>query len=461
MQFFTPPSLPVGFPSIKPGPQPPRKPAALPVAAKVDEIGMLSPTKLGDVEFPSLSFNEKGSHSLVVHLFPYLNNARVENTGFGPRQWTLIGVLTNNIFPSKSESWGAGTLYPYVWDQLKALLQTTTTQILVHPEVGEVNVKVVDYDYTLHGDKPRDGVMVMMKFIETIGDDQSLQQTNGIDDAPGSLLDGSANALDNAIGKSFNDPRLSPPGTSLQGLFTQIAGYIRNITNFPNMAITSLNAQAIGLSSTIGGAAGSIINVPSTNYDTISSILSLNKQTVAGYAPINNAIQNDTSTFTAQTKYFISPVGPNNNSSTTNFSAGVSSGQSQNINYPQGAASQIVQSYQGPIVYPSQEMGAMLQAYFTMTTTANKGAPAIINKALLFTERLYAYYVALDSYQTAEIQQNLLNFATQLRTITNPANSNRNLASFVNLAPFTWMDAAKQCGNTIDTLCNSILTYPN
>lgn len=439
MQFFTPPSLPTGFPSIKPGPLPARKPAALPVATLTDEIGQLQPTSLGGVEFPSISFNESGSHSLIAHMYPNMDNARVENTGFNPRRWTVVGVLTNNIFPAKSESWGAGTLYPDTWNALKTLLQVRTTQILVHPEVGDVNVKVVDYEYTLQGNMPRDGVIVTMKFLECISDQASLAQTNTSNPSPLSKLSQSASALDDAIGKPFNDPRLSPPGISLQGLFTQIAGYIRNVVNFPNMAVTSLNAQALGLTSTIGGAAGSILNAPANNYDTISSILSLNKQTVAGFAPINNAIQNDTSTFTAQTKYFVSPIG--------NLSS-----NSQNIVYPPGSSSAIIQSYQKPIVYPIQETGAMLQAYFTLTTTANKGSLPIINKSLLFAQRLYAYYVALESYQTAEIQQGLLNFANQLAQLLNPVNTRPNLASFVNPAPFTWMDASKQCGNTIDTI---------
>jgi hypothetical protein len=440
MQFFTPPSTPQGIPSTNPQPRLPSKGPHLPVSPFLDELGSLQPTQLGDVQFPSESFNEKGSHSLVAHLYPNLNNARVENTGFNPRQWTIVGILTNNIYPAKNETWGSGILYPHVWNQLKALLETTTSQILIHPEIGQVNVKVQDYDYTLHADKPRDGIIVVMKFIECINDSVTLKQSNSnLSSSSLSLLSKSANSLDNAIAKPFNDPRLAPPGVSLQGLFTQTAGYIRNLVNTPGMVHTSLNAQVLGLTSTVGvgGAVGNVVNTPSNIYDTTIGLVSLNKQTIVGFRPVVNAVQNDRALFSPQVEQSFNPTNPTGNSTT---------------NIPPGGASQIIQSYQRTIVYPIPQLGALMQAYFSMTTTANKGPNTIIEKTILFNQKLFNYYAALQNYQTSEIQQALLQYTAALVALQDPTNLNSNLMSFVNPVPITFMDASQQTGNDIDTI---------
>lgn len=276
---ITPPSF--GLPTAS-NPLP-GKNASLPTSNNSpDELSQLLPTKLGNVEFPSVMMRDNASNALVPYVYPDANGARVHNLGNNPREYSIVAVLTNNIYPAKSEQWKAGTLFPTVFNQLIALCDSTSPLQLIHPIFGTRNVQVKGRSYTLAGDLPRDGVFLTIDLIETLIDDN-------IANTIGAASVSHMTALAKSIDASFATIP-SPPGLSLVDLFTRIAAQVKTALAFPSTVIAAVNAQIVQVTSTTQSLASTVYNAPSTITQNATTAIQ-----TATASTISAAIQTDPS----------------------------------------------------------------------------------------------------------------------------------------------------------------------
>lgn len=205
-----------------------------------DQLANLLEFSFDHNAFPLISFRENGSQDLAIHKYPNLDSAKLENTGRNPSIFAVRGIFTNNIYPSKNESWVSGTLFPSVFNQVLTSLYDTTTPIknMTHPYLGTKSVMAQCWNYDFIGKSPRDGVFMDIVFIETLPQ-TSLASTIAPPNAVANLAN-TAGILDKLIsGKGIP---LQPQGMSLSSFFGQIASTVRNVMSAPDQIVNSLEA---------------------------------------------------------------------------------------------------------------------------------------------------------------------------------------------------------------------------
>jgi hypothetical protein len=377
-----------------------------------------------------MSFHEKNTHSLAVHLYPNLDNARVENTGFNPREWTLVIPLLNNIYPATAEQWQAGALFPQVWDALQLALQDKRSGVLQHPQIGNVICKVQGWTYEYSGEKNRDGVIVTANFIECLDDNVDIFLTNAVPNFGTPLL-GTATALDNEITNPTLDPRLAPPGLNLLGAFTQIATYIKTIAAYPNTVINSANATITAFVSTTQSTVNSLVNTPATISNTFTSAFN-NSANLVVNLPFN---------------VYTNAITTYNSDNVTQFNVVANQKTTNNTD--------IANKYNG-VKYNSQTLAKTLTAYQSTFGTANTNAVQAISKSLNFTAALFNYYKSLNNYQTAQIEQLLLafqyNLYQTLKSIQSQTTGGYNILTLTTQNTITFYQLAKLTNNSIDQI---------
>jgi hypothetical protein len=135
-----------------------------------NEFDQLLPCKWRDIEFPIRSVDVSFEQDLVEHKYYGVDGARVEATGRGPLRITVAIPLSNGIVPGKNEKWGV--LYPDAFRTLMRAAADRSVGIFQHPELDEIPCRVKSVS-TKHDGGQRDGVDLVISFVETVLDNST------------------------------------------------------------------------------------------------------------------------------------------------------------------------------------------------------------------------------------------------------------------------------------------------
>jgi DNA circularisation protein N-terminus len=398
-----------------------------PTAIQLDPISNLLEMQLNGTPFPVIHIQETGSQSLVQHLYPNVDSARVEPTGRNPSTFTVIAVLTNNIYPTSNETWVHGQLFPNTYNILLNYCYSNNKPcVLQHPYYGNRNVYVQSWDNDINGVHPRDGVFLRMTFLETIAN-QNIQTTISV---PNTL--GTMNTTASNLDADLNNltPQLQLPGISFGQFMSAIAGTITSIINTPNLAVEALNMQVLNLNglatqfgkilpnatSLLAGNLASLNNSFSTLVQT-SNALAVQNQNLLLHGPVVNAY-----TFNKTQS-----VGPT-------------------YNIPQ----------------PIPQMNALYNALWNMNNSTSNNAQQFVSNAIGFHSAMLNYYQAFNRIETAQLVEDLYQMLNQLINVQNTLpNSNPNgwtVQSYIVPRTTTLINLCSTLNQTID---NMIALNPN
>ena len=219
------------------------------------------------ISFPVNNVADSISQDLAIHKYPDLDGARIENTGRNPIEVSCTAIFVNTITPGEHEHWGAGTLFPNVYQAVlnSSLLRDTGT--LWHPFIGPFTAKLQSFHSTFNADF-RGGAVADLHFIETINDDNILDTIES--KVPSAT--GAAFTLDSAIQKATPDQlaKLKQHGfdpdmmagllkglsivASIEIIFSQIAGIISNPSVYSVPILGSVLNTGIFLANKFGSA---------------------------------------------------------------------------------------------------------------------------------------------------------------------------------------------------------------
>lgn len=129
-------------------------------------FGTLQPCSFRVVQFPIASIEVTLEQDHVEHKFPDRDGAHIEATGRNPLSITLKAIFNNNIRPGPTEKWQAGALFPQQYRAFLDACADRTTGILVHPDLGEIKVKLKSAKTAMTATN-RGGVEVDCQFTES------------------------------------------------------------------------------------------------------------------------------------------------------------------------------------------------------------------------------------------------------------------------------------------------------
>ncbi len=157
------------------------------------EFQTLLPFKWKGRQLPVSKIHISLAHDLVEHKYWGVDGGRVEDTGVCPVRINAIIPISNHIFPGPQETWKAGTLFP---TELRAFIVDfgkRTTDILQHPEFGEMKCKAERLDFELSGDR-QGATEVNASWVETLDDEIiAAARLSGVSDLQGAADDLQAN----------------------------------------------------------------------------------------------------------------------------------------------------------------------------------------------------------------------------------------------------------------------------
>lgn len=369
-----------------------------------DQLSHLLELKLAGTSFPAVSFTESSSQDLAIHKYPNLDSARVENTGRNPSIYSCRGIFTNNIYPSYTETWKAGQLFPRTFEIiLNFLYDSSGYHVLQHPFLGFRNVMVQSWKYDFIGKGPRDGVYLDMTFIETIGDDD----INATIASPNSLSDmqNTGISIDTEIQSTQLSP-MNPPNLSIGQFFSKISGTIKAAVSAPQQALTNINAQIIQTTSSIQGAGAALATSLPQLVQTGQAIVNQNKGLIL-HGPVSNAYYYDKAAF----------------------------GAIFNIN--QEALNNVYNS-----------VGAL-------NSNASNNSFQLIANTIAFTQSMITYYQSLNRIETSNIVLYLFQFLGQLQiTQATLFNNNRSymIKTYLVNVPTSLVALSNLLNNSTDQL---------
>lgn len=393
-----------------------------------DELALLHPLSLSNgngltVPFPGILFKEEQSNSLAVHLYPHLDSARIENMGRNPAMFSVKAILTNNIYPGTNELWESGNLFPNVFTQLCQLLMTSGDKVLNHPVWGPITCQVQNWTYELNSKGPRDGAIVDINLIETIGEVNFADQLTP--PAQFSVIH-AANSLDTAVASA------GFPGLNLGQYFTNIATLINQVITAPRNTVYALNQDII---------------VPTING--ISNIVTAVSQVPSGFratASVDGGITLN-----------------NISSRRTN-----SPSYTQNLNYTTSNLSQTIQTQKNTVLGAtisnspsySESTYTAMQSIIALNNTASHGAAQFLNKTQTVLLNLMQHYIDQDQSNLSSVIEAIRQFLFAVQQTSNVLNLNSNaqtgtaVATYVTKTNVSWLQLSKILNNTIDNLMN-------
>ncbi|MDB4992748.1 MAG: hypothetical protein JWM74_180 [Myxococcaceae bacterium] len=158
-----------------------------------DVLSQLLGASFRQIGFPSLMFDSKFSHNLVIHKRVDRDGWRVENTGLNGGMHTFKIPCINTIRPGVNELWSTDPpLYPVIYKQLLEAFADRTSGPFQHPDFGLLNVKVAEYSVTLDPDF-RGGPTLLVSVYETVDDGDTAALAS---DSPQSIAVDAAQYLD-------------------------------------------------------------------------------------------------------------------------------------------------------------------------------------------------------------------------------------------------------------------------
>lgn len=146
-----------------------------------------------NIQFPTTSVEVTFQHDLAEHRYYGVDGARVENTGRGPQNITVTIPCVNGIVPGPNENWGV--LYPTAFRAIYNAVRDGRTGTFRHPELDQIECKVRSAEFR-HTGEQRDGVVLVVHFVETIVDDLEVEFASPVTVANLAALDLEASDTD-------------------------------------------------------------------------------------------------------------------------------------------------------------------------------------------------------------------------------------------------------------------------
>lgn len=133
-----------------------------------DTLSQLLGASWRSLAFPTLMVATKAGHNVVAHRRVDRDGVRVENTGQAGKIYTFKIPCVNTIVPGKNEAWQQ-PLYPFIYRALLTALDDRTSGTFVHPDFGQRNCKVAEWESTLDP-AFRGGPTLAVTLWETVDD---------------------------------------------------------------------------------------------------------------------------------------------------------------------------------------------------------------------------------------------------------------------------------------------------
>lgn len=199
-----------------------------------DELSQLLQASWRGVAFPTADLSITFEHGQAEHEVFGKDVSNIEATGRRSRIFSISIPFYNNVVPGQNERDIGASIFPNVFNQFhKAFLDKTSGE-LIHPRVGQVNVKPRSYHEKIDAQR-RDGLVVDVTWIES--DDSADGTAPTVDQpAPVTGVVVFAEDLDNLVGNMNPKPEPEPgdpPFTS----FSDMASKIRSV--FDRVTLTS------------------------------------------------------------------------------------------------------------------------------------------------------------------------------------------------------------------------------
>lgn len=158
-----------------------------------NEFDQLLPCSWRGIQFPTSSVDLSFEQDLAEHKYYGIDGASVEATGRGPIHVRVTIPLVNGIVPGKNEKWG--TLYPDTFRDLFRALIDRKSGVFIHPELDQILCRVKSVNFS-HQAQQRDGVNLIVEFIETVEDDITVEFQSPVTVAELAALDLDASGED-------------------------------------------------------------------------------------------------------------------------------------------------------------------------------------------------------------------------------------------------------------------------
>jgi hypothetical protein len=382
--------------------------------------------------------------------------ARVENMGANSRTFTLTIPFLNTIDKGAMETWIPGKQFGSGsnWEKLRQDWDTNKTAgQLQHPELGEITCKFQNYT-VVYQEKPRNGVIVTVNFIECLPDNDLFTITNGATikslTAAGAFADAAIGDLPSVV---------NPPGMNLQQLFATISSYISQIVNYPGAVASSLNMQINGVLSQIEGTALTVVNAPLTVMNQAQSIVNSNKYQQLGIVNSFKETADNYRQLAKSNNNNSNNVGSawNNPTNANSFNTTNLATQSNGPKKPTVNVKYNMQNVQR-VLFAQQQLFNTSQPQSATIATRNSRTNnssiqnQIIRKAIVFTQAMIDHYNSLRHVSTSAAVDSLYAYVAALKQIAPVKTVSGKILSFTTNIPMSWIDISKYTNNDIDTV---------
>jgi len=183
------------------------------------------------------ALDNSGGADLVEHKRPDQDGYHVESTGANNLVITATIPFRNNIRPAASEKWLGRTPYPELFRAFLAACVDTTTGPLMHPELGQLEVKCRNYHWRYDPNR-RDGCDFDVEWVRTVDDGDFLGAIS--EPSPVATAIALATQLDEQVVELF------PPPPELAEDPVSFSEMMRSLQAIPDTA-TLLSKQIGGI----------------------------------------------------------------------------------------------------------------------------------------------------------------------------------------------------------------------
>lgn len=195
---------------------------------------LLGPSWRG-IPFPLVRLHNGGSNDLVEHKRPDQDGFHVEATGANNLVFAATIPFRNGVLAGPSELWNGRTLYPDVFRAFLLACADKSTGELIHPELGQINVKCRRFDWEYDANR-RDGCDFDVEWIQSLDEGEFIGSIS--EPSPVSAAVALATQLDSDVAA------LSPPPPELVPYTASFSDMMRSLQAIPDTA--ALLSKQIG-----------------------------------------------------------------------------------------------------------------------------------------------------------------------------------------------------------------------
>ncbi len=240
--------------------------------SRYDLIGLLPSLSWRGISAPTSATPYDGSHSQTVRKYPYIDGYGHDHTGRDSYRFQAKLYFLDSLEDG---------LYPDVWVEFRAALEDGSSGVLVHPDLGEVQCRVISWHVDLNA-QARAGVVVDVVWEETVDDLDSKVVYLGPDITPPTAAE-AADAAMSSLGISY------PTGESTSSL-SELVGQVTGAIASAQMTVDGFENRCIGM---IGGLYDAAVALQDhgaipllDSLTTLYSSLSVYAQKVAARLPL-------------------------------------------------------------------------------------------------------------------------------------------------------------------------------